>query len=101
MAVTILSELYRSPQCGLSLGDIKPQSIVFLRKEIRTMLERLWLVQEDRRKAENKDNSTSSSSAATNMQNNSTSPVNSSASSSTVKIIKKIGLRLLRFLLKF
>lgn len=101
MAVTILSELYRSPQCGLSLEDIKPQSIVFLRKEIRTMLERLWLVQEQRKQVEAQTNNSQSITAAkgktptpangagvvdaSNGPNlaNSTSPVNSSASSST------------------
>lgn len=98
MAVTILSELYRSPQCGLSLEDIKPQSIVFLRKEIRTMLERLWLVQEQRKQVEAQTNNSQSITAAkgktpttangagvvdaSNLAN-STSPVNSSASSST------------------
>lgn len=101
MAVTILSELYRSPNCGLSLADIKPQSIVFLRKEIRSMLERLWLVQQQRKEQEAQQQqavkqATSSSSSTTtsrtsnnvtipnNVNNNSSSsPVNSSSSSTT------------------
>ena len=91
MAVTILSELYRSPNCGLSLADIKPQSIRFLRSEIRCMLERLWKQQQEKRMrvAETSaaeastSGSTGSGGGVALAHNGSGSPVNSSGSSAS------------------
>lgn len=90
MAVTILSELYRSPNCGLSLSDIKPQSIRFLRSEIRCMLERLWKQQQEKRMRVSEATSEASASGGTGSgggvaiaNGGSSSPVNSSGSSAS------------------